>query len=412
MKNQLTRRATIAGVAALTGAWLPPTPRARAASGTVLRIGVLTDLSDLYADLSGPGAVLAAEMAVEDQGGRVGDVPVEVISGDYQQKADVGTAVARAWFDTRGVEVLVDVSNSAVALSVSNLAREKNKVLLASGNISNRLTGDACSPNTIQWTIDAYALVQAPVSRMLKDGFGDWFFITADVPSGTDMENFSTAIIKQHGGRVLGHARHPVDTTDFSSLLLQAQASKAQVIAFLHGGSNFTNAIKQAIEFGLPQSGIKLVGPSAYVTEFHSLGCQVAQGIVVSAAFYWDLNDATRSFAKRFAERRGGRMPTQFQAGAYGAVTHYLKSVKALDTSTDGRAVVAKMKDLPTDDPLFGKGRIRIDGRTIHPVYVFQIKTPTVSKGEWDLYQQIDTIPAEQAWRPMEEEGCYLVNKT
>jgi branched-chain amino acid transport system substrate-binding protein len=410
LDSRVGRRVILGGAAALAGAAVIRRP-ARAA-GAPLKLGVLTDLSSVYADLSGPGSVVAAQMAVEDFGGHVGDTPVEVISADFLQKPDVGSAIARQWFDTEGVQAILDVPNSAVALSVSGLAREKNKVMLASGNITNRLTGDACSPNTVQWTIDAYALVQAPVKTLLKNGQKDWFFITMDVPSGADMEAFAIALINAQGGRVLGHVRHPLNNADFSALLLQAQASKANVVGLLNGGADFINAVKQAYEFGIPQNGQKLIGPSAYVTEFHALGCRVAQGTLLSAAYYWDKNDGTRDFAKRFAARRNGRMPTQFQAGVYSAALHYMKSVAALGSYDDGRAVVAKMKALPTDDIAFGKGSVRIDGRKIHPVTLYQIKTPAESQGEWDLYKPLETIPASEAWRPLNEEGCNLVSKS
>jgi branched-chain amino acid transport system substrate-binding protein len=410
--RDINRRDVVMRAAALGSIGVLPTRRARAGSDKILRLGVLTDLSSVFTDNTGPGSVLATQMAVEDMGGRVGDSMIEIIAGDYQQKPDVGTAVARQWFDTQAVEAVIDVSNSAVALSVSSLAYEKNKVFLASGNITTQLTGKSCSPNTVHWTIDAYALIHTPVSRLLQQGFDSWFFVTMDVPAGADMEGFATALIKAHGGTVVGSVKHSLNLGDFSALLLQAQLSKAKVIALLNGGTDVINAVKQANEFGIPQGGQKLLAPSAYVTEFHSMGPAVAQGTLLADVFYWDMNAATRSFAARFAARRGGKRPTQFHAGAYAATTHYLKAVAALGQQTDGRAVVAKMKEMATDDPLFGRGRIRADGVTLHPVYLFQIKTPAESTEEWDLYKQLDVVPADQAWRPIEDGGCSLVGKT
>jgi branched-chain amino acid transport system substrate-binding protein len=386
--------------------------RARAAGTTPLRLGVLTDLTSLFQDITGPGSVLATQMAIEDMGGQVAGRPVEVIAGDYLQKPDIGTAVAREWFDERGVDVVLDVSNSAVALSVNSLAREKNKILLATGNITNRLTADSCSPNTVHWTIDAYALTYAPASTLVERGKDTWFFITMDVPSGADLERFATEQVVRRGGRVVGSVKHPLNLSDFAALLLQAQVSKAKVIAFCNGGTDVINAVKQAVEFGIPQGGTTLTTPAAYVTEFHAIGPQIAQGTLVSDVFYWDRNQPCRDFAHRFAARMHGHMPTQFQAGAYSATIHYLKAVAALGgSSANGQTVVAKMKDIPTDDPLFGKGTIRADGLKMHPVYVFQIKTPAESTGEWDLYKHVETIPADRAWRPMNEEGCPLVSK-
>ncbi len=386
--------------------------RAAAVTTKPLRLGVLTDLASVFQDNTGPGSVLATRMAVEDAGGQVGGRPVEVISGDYLQKPDVGTAVAREWFDQQGVDVVLDVSNSAVALSVNTLAKEKNKVLLATGNITNRLTADSCSPNTIHWTIDAYALTNAPASLLLERGRDTWFFITMDVPSGADLERFATEQVVRRGGHVVGSVKHPLNLSDFAALLLQAQVSKAKVIALCNGGTDVINAVKQAVEFGIPQSGTTLLAPAAYITEFRSIGAQIAQGTLVSDVFYWDRNPPCRAFAQRFGARLRGHMPTEFQAGAYSATIHYLKAVAALGDSADGKAVVAKMKEIPTEDPLFGKGVIRADGLKMHPVYLFQIKTPAESTNEWDLYKQIDTIPADKAWRPMEAEGCPLVGKS
>lgn len=410
-KTLIRRRRAFGGAAALGGSALLLPRRARPATTQPLRLGVLTDLSSLFQDITGPGSVLATQMAVDDMGGHVGGRPVEVISGDYLQKPDVGTAVAREWLDERGVDVILDVSNSAVALSVNTLVRDKNKVLLATGNITNRLTSDACSPNTLHWTIDAYALTNGPTSVLLERGKDTWFFITMDVPSGADLERFATEQVVRRGGKVLGSVKHPLNQSDFASLLLQAQVSKAKVIAFCNGGSDVINAVKQAVEFGIPQGGTTLTAPAAYITEFHAIGPQIAQGTFVANVFYWDRDDASRDFARRFGTRLRGHVPTQFHAGAYSAVTHYLKAVAALGESADGKAVVAKMKEIPTEDPLFGKGKIRPDGLAMHPVYLFQVRTPAESTGAWDLYKPVDTIPADKAWRPMDEENCPLVTK-
>jgi len=406
----MRRRNVLTGVASLGLAALPR--RRLAAASKPLRLGVLTDLTSLFQDITGPGSVLATQMAVADFGGHVGDRPIEVISGDYLQKADVGAAVAREWFDQQGVDAILDVSNSAVALSVNTLAREKNKVLLASGNITNRLTDDACSPNTVHWTNDAFALTNAPAKILLERGLDTWFFITMDVPSGADMERFATEQVVKHGGHVVGGVKHPLNLADFAALLLQAQVSKAKVIALCNGGSDVINAMKQAVEFGIPQGGQTLIAPAAYITEFHAIGPQIAQGTLVTDVFYWDRNEQSRAFAKRFGEGMKGHMPTEFHAGAYSATTHFLKAVAVLGDSADGKAVVAKMKEIPTDDPLFGAGSIRPDGLKMHPVYVFQVKTLAESKSEWDLYKQIDTIQASEAWRPMSEEHCSLLGKS
>jgi branched-chain amino acid transport system substrate-binding protein len=407
----IERRDLLAGAFGMTRGMLLPRP-GEAADAPPLRLGVLTDLTSLFKDITGPGSVLATQMAVEDMGGAVSGRSIEVIAGDYLQKPDVGTAVAREWFDERGVDAVLDVSNSAVALSVNALARAKNKVLLATGNITNRLTADSCSPNTVHWTIDAYALTYAPASTLVERGRDTWFFITMDVPSGADLERFATEQVVSRGGRVVGSVKHPLNLSDFAALLLQAQVSKAKVIAFCNGGSDVINAVKQAVEFGIPQGGTTLTAPAAYLTEFHAIGPQIAQGTLVSDVFYWDRNQACRDFARRFGTRMGGHMPTQFHAGAYSATTHYLKAIATLGGhGADGQAVVSRMKEIPTDDPLFGKGAIRVDGLKMHPVYVFQIKTPAESTGEWDLYKQIGSIPADKAWRPMDQEACPLIGK-
>jgi branched-chain amino acid transport system substrate-binding protein len=378
-------------------------------SGGVVKIGVLNDMSGLYADLSGQGSVVAAQMAVEAFGGSVGGAKIEIIGADHQNKADIGSNIARQWFDVNGVDVIVDVPTSSVALAVSDVAREKNKVLLVSGAAASDLTGPKCSPNTVHWTYDTWALANGTGKSVVQTGGDTWFFITADYAFGQALERDTTAVIKANGGKVLGAVRHPLNTADFSSFLLQAQSSGAKVIGLANAGGDTTNAIKQAAEFGIVQGGQSLAGLLVFITDVHALGLQTAQGLVLTEAFYWDANEATRKFSEEFAKRDRGIHPTMVHAGVYSAVLHYLKAVKALGSDTDGAAVVAKMKGMPTDDPLFGKGMIRVDGRHIHPMYLFEVKKPEESKGEWDYYKLRATIPADEAFRPLNQGGCPLV---
>jgi branched-chain amino acid transport system substrate-binding protein len=378
-------------------------------SGGVVKIGVLNDMSGLYADLSGQGSVVAAQMAVEAFGGSVGGAKIEIIGADHQNKADIGSNIARQWFDVNGVDVIVDVPTSSVALAVSDVAREKNKVLLVSGAAASDLTGPKCSPNTVHWTYDTWALANGTGKSVVQTGGDTWFFITADYAFGHALERDTTAVIKANGGKVLGAVRHPLNTADFSSFLLQAQSSGAKVIGLANAGGDTTNAIKQAAEFGIVQGGQSLAGLLVFITDVHALGLQTAQGLVLTEAFYWDANEATRKFSEEFAKRDRGIHPTMVHAGVYSAVLHYLKAVKALGSDTDGAAVVAKMKGMPTDDPLFGKGMIRVDGRHIHPMYLFEVKKPEESKGEWDYYKLRATIPADEAFRPLNQGGCPLV---
>jgi branched-chain amino acid transport system substrate-binding protein len=378
-------------------------------SGGVVKIGVLNDMSGLYADLSGQGSVVAAQMAVEAFGGNVGGAKIEVVGADHQNKADIGSNIARQWFDVDGVDVIVDVPTSSVALAVSDVTREKNKVLLVSGAAASDLTGAKCSPNTIHWTYDTWALANGTGKAVVQTGGDTWFFITADYAFGHALERDTTAVVKASGGKVLGSVRHPLNTADFSSFLLQAQSSGAKVIGLANAGGDTTNSIKQAAEFGIVQGGQSLAGLLVFITDVHALGLQTAQGLVLTEAFYWDANDATRKFSEEFAKRDRGIHPTMVHAGVYSAVLHYLKAVKALGSDADGAAVVAKMKEMPTDDPLFGKGMVRADGRHIHPMYLFEVKKPEESKGDWDYYKLRATIPADQAFRPLNEGGCPLV---
>jgi branched-chain amino acid transport system substrate-binding protein len=379
-------------------------------TGKTIKIGVLNDRSGLYADLAGEGSVVAAKMAAEEFGNKIGDATIEVVSADHQNKPDIGSAIVRQWIDTDGVDVIVDVPTSSVALAVSQIVKDKNKVFLASGPGTSDLTGKACSPNTIHWTYDTYALANTTGKAEVQSGGKTWFFLTADYAFGQALERDTTAVVKAAGGEVLGSVRHPLNTTDFSSFLLQAQASKAQVIGLANAGGDTINSIKAAHEFGIDKGGQTLAGLLVFVTDIHALGLETAQGLLLSESFYWDHNDKTRAWSKKWSQRMGGKMPSMVVAGVYASVVHYLKALKAMKSDADGKAVVAEMEKLPTDDQLFGKGTIRKDGRKLHPMYLFQVKKPSESKGEWDLYKLIKEIPANEAFRPMDQGGCYLVS--
>ena len=380
-------------------------------SGNVVRIGVLNDQSSLYADITGQGSVVAARMAVEDFGGKVAGVPVEVVFADHQNKPDVGTSLARQWLERDGVDAIVDVPTSSVALAVNEVVRQLNGVLLNSGAASADLTGKACSPNTVHWTYDTWALANGTGKAVVQAGGDTWFFLTSDYAFGHALERDVSNVVKASGGKVLGAVRHPLNSADFSSFLLQAQGSKAKIIGLANAGGDTINSIKQAAEFGIGKGGQKLAGLLVFITDVHALGLQAAQGLQLTEAFYWDLNDQTRTWSKRFAEKHGGKMPTMVQAGVYGAVLHYLKAVDQRKSDGDGKAVVAKMKELPTDDVLFGQGTIRLDGRKLHPMYLFEVKTPKASKGPWDYYQLVHTIPAAEAFRPLDQGECPLVKQ-
>ena len=406
---------------ALAAVALAAGPSAAEISDGVIKIGVLNDQSSLYADLTGQGSVLAARMAVEDYGAAAKlaiadftkanpNVKVELVSADHQNKPDIGSAVARQWYDADKVDVIVDVPNSGVALAVNQITRDKGKAFLVSGAASSDLTGKACSPNTIHWTYDTWALANGTGNAIVKTGGDSWFFITADYAFGLALERDVEAVVLKNGGKVLGRVRHPLNTADFSSFLLQAQASKAKIIGLANAGGDTTNAIKQAAEFGLVKSGQNLAGLLVFITDVHALGLPTAQGLIFTETFYWDMNDKTRAFAKKFADRNRGIHPTMIHAGVYASVLHYLKAVEALK-SDEGTKVIEKMKATPTDDPLFGKGSIRADGRKIHPAYLFEVKKPNESKGPWDYYKLRATIPAEQAFRPVDQGDCPLVKK-
>ena len=347
---------------------------------------------------------------MEDFGAAQKGLKVEVIGADHQNKPDVGSNIARKWLDVEQVDVIVDVPTSSVALAVNEIVREKNKVFLISGAASSDLTGPKCSPNSVHWTYDTWSLANGTGKATVKTGGNTWFFLTADYAFGHALERDTAAVVEANGGKVLGKVRHPLNTSDFSSFLLQAQTSKAKVIALANAGGDTVNAIKQAAEFGIVQGGQNLAGLLVFINDVHALGPGTAQGLLLTEAFYWDRDDASRSFAKRFAPQYKDNMPSMVQAGVYAAVLHYLKAVEALKSDVDGKAVVAKMKEMPTADPLFGKGEIRADGRKIHDMFLFEVKKPAESKYAWDYYKLRATIPAAEAFRPLKEGGCPLVS--
>ncbi|MGB3448120.1 MAG: ABC transporter substrate-binding protein [Xanthobacteraceae bacterium] len=378
-------------------------------SDDVVKIGVLTDMSSLYSDATGKGSLIATQMAVADFGGKVKGKPIVVLSGDHQNKPDVGVNIVRNWVDNDKLDAVFDVPTSSVALAVSTLLTEKNKIFINSGGGSSDLTGKACSPIFVHYTYDTYALSSVAGKAMVKRGEDTWFFLTADYAFGHALERDATNIVKAAGGKVLGAVRHPLNTSDFSSFLLQAQASKAKVIALANAGGDSTNAQKQAAEFGITQGGQKLIALLQEITDTHSLGLQQEQGLILTDGFYWDMNDETRAFSKRFLEKVG-HMPTMIQAGLYSATMHYLKAIDAIGTD-DTAKVMAKMKATPINDFFAKNGHIREDGRMVHDMYLFEVKKPSESKGEWDLYKLLATVPGDQAFRPMSEGGCPYIKK-
>ncbi|QOG20517.1 MULTISPECIES: ABC transporter substrate-binding protein [Bradyrhizobium] len=373
-----------------------------------VKLGVLTDMSSLYADNGGQGSVVAAQMAVDDFGGQVLGRSIQIVAGDHQNKADVGATIARRWLENENVEVILDVPNSAVALAVQGITRDKKKLFLATGAATSRLTGDECSPTGIHWTYDTYALSQGTTRAMSRLGAKSWYFISVDYSLGAQLEADSRKVIDAMGGKVLGAAKHPINTPDFSSFLLQAQSSKADVIALADSGGDFINAVKQAGEFGITQHQ-KLVGLLVFIADIHSLGLPSAQGLMLSSAFYWDLNEDTRAWSKRFIAQTQ-KVPTMIHAGTYGAVMHYLKAVQTAGT-LDGPAVAAKMRELPVNDFMTRNGRIREDGRLVRDIYLFRVKSPEQSKYKFDYYELLATIPGDEAFRPMEQGGCPLLRK-
>ncbi len=401
------RKLVMAASVALAISGTAGTAQAQVSDG-VIKIGVLNDQSGLYADLAGQGSAVAARMAVEDFGAAKKGMKVEIISADHQNKPEVGSSIARQWYDVDKVDVIVDVPTSSVALAINQVTRDKNKAFLVSGAADSDLTGKACSPNTIHWTYDTWMLAHGTGSAVVKTGGKTWFFLTADYAFGHALERDTEQVVLQEGGKVLGKVRHPLNAQDFSSFLLQAQSSKAQIIGLANAGGDTINSIKQAAEFGIVGKGQNLAGLLVFITDVHALGLDKAQGLILTETFYWDQNDRTRAFAKRFAPQYKGNMPTMVQAGIYSAVLHYLKAIEAAKTD-DGPKVIAKMKEMPTEDPLFGKGRVRKDGRKIHDALLLEVKKPSESKGPWDYYKIRATIPAEQAFRPEKDGGCELV---
>jgi branched-chain amino acid transport system substrate-binding protein len=386
---------------------------AASADDKMVKIGVLTDNSGLYSDLGGAGSTVAAQMAIEDSGMAAKGWKIDLISADHQNKPDIATNIARQWVDVEKVDIFMDVLNSGVALAVNNVVREKNSIMINTGAATSDLTNAQCSPNTIHWVYDTYMLANSTGQALVKAGGDTWFFITADYAFGAALERDTTAVVVKSGGKVIGGVKHPLNTPDFSSFLLQAQASKAKIVGMANAGGDTTNTIKQAAEFGIVAGGQKLAGLLLFITDVNSLGLKVAQGLNFTETFYWDLNDGTRAFSKRFSERMKNKaMPSMVQAGVYSGLIHYFKTLEALGGNPhDGAKVVAKMKELPTDDPLFGKGSIRVDGRKIHPAYLFEVKKPEESKGPWDYYKLVGTTPADQAFRPLSESACPLVKK-
>ena len=377
-----------------------------------VKIGALTDMSSLYADATGPGSVAAAKMAIADFTKANPNVKVELVSGDHQNKPDVGSQITNQWYDVDKVDVVVDVPNSGVALAVSQITATKNKVFVVSGAASSDLTGPKCNANTVHWTYDTWMLANGTGKAMVKTGGDTWFFLTADYAFGYALERDTAAVVEKNGGKVLGKVRHPLNTNDFSSFLLQAQASKAKVIGLANAGGDTINSIKQASEFGIVKGGQSLAGLLVFATDINALGLQTAQGLFLTETWYWDLNDASRAWTKRWHQERGAtnKYPAMNHAGVYAGILHYLKAVAALKSAADGKAVVAQMKKMPTDDPLFGKGAVRADGRVIHPAYLFEVKKPEESKYPGDFYKTRATIPADEAFRPLKEGNCPLVS--
>ena len=383
------------------------------ADDKVVKIGVLSDQSGLYADLAGPGSTLAAQMAIEDSGLKAKGWTIDLVSGDHQNKPDIGTTIARQWFDVDKVDTIVDVPNSGVALAVNNVVKEKNGVYINSGAATSDLTNAQCTPNTVHWTYDTYMLAHATGQALVKAGGDTWFFLTADYAFGAALERDTTAVITANGGKVVGGVKHPLNTADFSSFLLQAQASKAKIIGLANAGGDTTNSIKQAAEFGIVKGGQKLAALLLFLTDVKAIGLETAQGLNFTETFYWDLNDNTRAFSKRFSEKlKSGAPPTMVQAGVYAGLLHYFKALEALGGNPhDGAKVVAKMKTIPTDDPLFGKGEVEANGRVTHDAYLFEVKKPSESKGPWDFYKLVGTVPGIQAFTPLDKSTCALLKK-
>lgn len=379
-------------------------------SGNVVKIGVLTDLSGTYSDLAGQGSIEAAKMAIEDFGGKVDGMPIELVSADHQNKADIASAIARKWYDTEGVDAIFDLVTSASGIAVRQISREKGKIDVNSGAGSTALTNDQCSPTGFHWTYDTYALANGTANAVVKQGGNSWYFLTADYTFGNNLQAQTEKVVKANGGNVLGAVKHPFPNADFSAYLLQAQASGAKIIGLANAGSDTINAIKQAKEFGITEGGQQLAGLLVFITDVHSLGLDVAQKMLLTTGYYWDMDDGTRAFAKRFAAKMGGRMPTMVHAGVYSSVTHYLKAVAAAKTD-EGMKVADEMRALPIHDFFAKNGHLRADGRMVHDMYLVQVKSPAESKGPWDYYKVLRTIPGDEAYQPLSESTCPLVKK-
>jgi branched-chain amino acid transport system substrate-binding protein len=379
------------------------------AGADAVTIGVLNDPSGLYADLGGQGSAVAAEIAAEEFGGKVLGKKINVLLGNHQNKPDVGAQVARKWFDVDGVDMVIDFPNSGVALAVQEIARAKQKIAIYSTAATTALTGGACSPTGFQWTYDTYSNTAGLATALVKQGFDSWFFITVDYAFGEALEMDARKAVLAAGGKVVGSVKHPLSVADFSSFLLQAQSSKAKVVALANAGADMVNGIKQANEFGLQQSGQTLVAPVTFITDIHSLGLNVAHGLTFVTGYYWDLNDGTRAFARKFYERRKA-MPTMAQAGVYSGTLHYLKAIAAAGTD-DALAVAAKMRELPVRDSFTQSGTVRADGRMLHDMYLVQVKSPSESREPWDYYKILSTIPGDAAFKPLEVSNCPLIKK-
>jgi branched-chain amino acid transport system substrate-binding protein len=394
------------GMAALAALWLGGPAHAQ----VNVKIGVLSDMSSLYSDIAGPGSVAAAKLAIADYTAHDKNVKVDLISADHQNKPDVGSSIANQWYDVDKVDLIVDVPNSGVALAVSEITRQKNKAFIVSGAATSDLTGPKCNANTVHWTYDTWMLANGTGKALVKTGGDTWFFLTADYAFGHALERDTAAAVEANGGKVLGKVRHPLNTNDFSSFLLQAQASKAKIIGLANAGGDTINAIKQGAEFGIVKGGQKFAGLLVFASDVNALGLPTAQGLTLTETWYWDATDNNRAWAKRWQEERPSKFPTMVQAGVYSGITHYLKAVAALKSAADGKATVAKMKDMGTDDPLFDKGTIRADGRKIHDAYLFEVKPPSESKHAGDFYNVRATVPAAEAFRPLKDGGCPLVS--
>ncbi|HMN71041.1 MAG TPA: ABC transporter substrate-binding protein [Rhodoblastus sp.] len=400
------QRFLAAGISAIALSVSGGLARAEISDG-VVRIGVLNDTSGVFQDYNGPGSIEAAKMAAEDFAGGGKNIKVEIVSGDHQNKPDVGSSIVRRWLDVEKVDAIVDLPNSGVALAVNTIVRGTPMTMLASATATSDLTGKACSPNVVQWVTDAWAISHATSAAMLERGGDSWYFVTVNYALGNSIEADATAYIQSKGGKVLGSSKHPLGASDFSSFLLQAQASKARVVALANAGPDTANAMKQAAEFNMRAQGQSLVAFLMFVNDVHAMGLKTAQGLQLTEAFYWDMNDETRAFAKRFAARMGGKMPSANQAGVYSATLAYLKAVAA--TGSDNASdVVPQMKKAPFHDPLFGDMSVRADGRAVHAMHLFQVKSPEESKYPYDYYKLIKTIPGDQAFRPMAEGDCAL----